>query len=566
MSSLRTTPRGMHHFLCGVLVSWLCGACPLQAATQLEAVRQYIQQRVTNGTDTATLMAAGIALTESVRLAQLYAQRHHATLWSDATGLSPQVAPILDMLRQARNEGLDPEDYHLSLLETLVSTIQSDQQAFTLDATRHLADFDLVLSDAVLSYMRHLSRGRWRPTTHVMAAIPTPASLEPMHALREADTSTPLPEVLARLTPTHQGYVRLRQALARYRSIAATGGWPRLPQGPSLRTGDRGLAVLLLKMRLEASGDLVSGGAGDRTMFDAALVQAVRHFQRRHGLAVDGVIGQATRRALQMPVEERVRQLRLNLDRWRWLPRQLGSRHIRVNIPAFTLQVVENERETLSMRIVVGKPSRPTPLLHSTLPLLVLNPAWNIPARIAREEILPLVQRDQTYLATHNITIVPVQDAQATDVSPSNLNLAAVSSHRLPFRLRQEPGPSNALGRIKFMMPNPFQVYLHDTPSKQVFGKPVRAASHGCIRLEQPVALAAYLLQDHPRWNRAALLEAIATGDSRRVPIPTTLPIYVIYHTAWVSADDTVHFRPDIYGWDRLLQENLGTTRQASCG
>ena len=566
MSSTDTAPHWIRLCIFLLWIGWVCGVFPLLAVAQSDAVRQHIQERLARGTNTATLMVGGIALKEPDQLIQLYEQRQHAPLWSHATDLSAQVAPILDMLRDAQNEGLDPEDYHFGPLQTLVATLQSPQHATQPDATGRLADFDLVLSDAVLSYMLHLIRGHWRPTTQFMTDIPTPASPDPIRVLQEADTLTPLPEVLARFIPSHQGYVRLRHALARYRSIAAAGGWPMLPPGPSLRTGDRGLAVLLVTMRLQVTGDLVSGGTGDRTFFDAALAQAVRRFQRRYGLAVDGVIGQTTRRALQIPVEEHIRQLRLNLDRWRWLPRQLGSRHIRVNIAAFTLQVMENEHVALSMRVVVGKPSRPTPLLHSTLPFLILNPAWNIPARIAREEILPLVQRDQTYLATHNITIVAVQDAQATDVSPANLDWSALSSHRAPFRLRQEPGPSNALGRIKFMMPNPFQVYLHDTPSKNLFAQPVRAASHGCIRLEKPVALAAYLLQDHPAWNRAALLDAITTGDSRRVAFPTPLPIYVLYHTAWVSADDTVHFRPDIYEWDRLQNEAPSTKRLAACG
>jgi murein L,D-transpeptidase YcbB/YkuD len=499
-------------------------------------------------------------------LRQLYAQRHYAPLWSDAAGLSSQVAPILAMLCEAQNEGLDPHDYHLRALQTLTATLSVSPQVSPSEAVERLADVDLILSDAVLAYILHLTRGRWRPTAPLVAHL-TPEDSSPLiRVLQEAGTTRPLPEVVAQFRPSHRGYVRLRRALAHYRRIAAAGGWPLLPAGPALRPGDRGLSVLLVKMRLQATGDFVAAGTGDRILFDAELGRAVRRFQRRHGLTVDGIIEETTRQALQVPVEERIRQLRLNLDRWRWLPRYLGPRHIWVNIPAYTLHVRENQHEVLSMRIVVGKPSWPTPLLHSTLPALVVNPAWNIPARIAREEILPLVQRDETYLARHNITVVPVYGAPATELSPTNFAWSDLSSERLPFRLRQEPGPSNALGRLKFLMPNPLQIYLHDTPVKSLFAEPERAASHGCIRLEKPLALASYLLREHPRWNRAALLEAIAAGDPLLVPFPTVVPIYVVYHTAWMSADGTVHFRPDIYGWDTGASGQPDTKHADACG
>jgi murein L,D-transpeptidase YcbB/YkuD len=324
--------------------------------------------------------------------------------------------------------------------------------------------------------------------------------------------------------------------------------------------------VVVLQRRLHATGDLATWSPDTTDLFDSVVEQAVRAFQQRHGLEVDGIVGSDTRAAMQVSVEERVRQLGLHVERWHALPEQLGPRYLLVNIPSFTLQVMEYEQPVMSIRVVVGTPSRPTPLFHSTLTAVVLNPAWEVPDRIAREEIVPRLRHEPSYLTTHRFTLLQGWGVEAHAISPHTIDWSQISPTRFPYRLRQEPGPTNALGRIKFIVPNPFQVFLHDTPSRTLFKHPVRAYSHGCIRLEKPGALAAYLLRDQPVWTRAHLDAAMAQGRQRTIELAAPIPVYVIYHTAWVDAEGTVHFRPDIYAYDIAPAAAHDDARAIPCG
>ncbi|MDH3604066.1 MAG: L,D-transpeptidase family protein, partial [Candidatus Tectomicrobia bacterium] len=280
---------------------------------------------------------------------------------------------------------------------------------------------------------------------------------------------------------------------------------------------------------------------------------------------VDGRVGPATRTTLQIPIEDRLRQLIRNLDRWRWLPHNLGARYILVNIPAFTLHVVEHNRPVMTMRVVVGKPSWPTPVLRGLLSSVVLNPTWDIPSSMAQHEIIPRIQRDPSYLTTHNIALIQGKGENATVIAPNTIDWSQAPSPHFPYRLHQQPGPTNPLGRVKFMLANPFQITLHDTPSRELFAKAMRAKSHGCIRLEKPIALAEYLLQADPTWTRTTLLDAIARGESQQVFLPAPIPVYLIYHTTWADADGRVHFRPDIYGWDTDLSPMPDERQPAAC-
>lgn len=385
---------------------------------------------------------------------------------------------------------------------------------------------------------------------------------EPRPYLATERLAAPMPSQ----QPFHPGEFRLRQALEHYRHLAAQGGWPLLPAGATLRTGDRGHAVVVLQHRLHVTGDLATPPPAAGDLFDSVVEQAVRAFQQRHGLEVDGIVGSATRAALQVSVEERVRQLALHVERWHSLPEHLGPRYLLVNIPSFTLQVMENEQPVLSMRVVVGTPSRPTPLFRSTLTAVVLNPAWEVPDRITREEIVPRLRQEPSYLTTHHFTLLQGWGAEAHAISPHTIDWSQISSTHFPYRLRQEPGPTNALGRIKFIVPNPFHVFLHDTPSRTLFRRPVRAYSHGCIRLEKPEALAAYLLRDDPAWTRAHLDTALAQGRQHTIALAAPIPVYVIYHTAWVDTEGTVHFRPDIYAYDRAPAAAHDEARAIPCG
>jgi murein L,D-transpeptidase YcbB/YkuD len=371
---------------------------------------------------------------------------------------------------------------------------------------------------------------------------------------------------LSTLPPAHRHDEQLRQTLKRYRQIMDQGGWPILPEGPTLHPGDTGLSILLLRRRLQATDDLLaSEPTQDRTLFDDALANALRRFQRRHGLEADGMVGPDTRVALQVPIEDRIHQLILNLDRWRELPQDLGPRYIWVNIPAFTLKVVEYDQPVMTMRVVVGKPSWPTPVLRAQVTALVFNPFWEIPPRIIQQEIIPHLRRDPTYLTTHHMILLQAQGGKVTEIDPATVDWSKPLLHDMPYRLRQRPGPTNPLGRVKFIIPNPFHITLHDTPSRDLFAKTMRAQSHGCIRLEKPIALAEYLLREDHKWTREAILDIIHQGTPQQVTIPTPIPVYLIYHTAWVDRDGEAHFRPDIYQLDTPLHVTPDEGQPAAC-
>jgi murein L,D-transpeptidase YcbB/YkuD len=270
--------------------------------------------------------------------------------------------------------------------------------------------------------------------------------------------------------------------------------------------------------------------------------------------------------ALQVPVEARMAQMVLNLERWHHTRQALDERYILVNIPAFTLAVVEHERAVMHMRVIVGKPSQRTPMLHATMTYLVLNPYWEVPHNIAKREILPELHLDPTYLQKHNMKVIESGGSGIQVIDPATIDWSAISSRDLRYRFRQEPGARNALGQIKFKFPNAFDVYLHDTPTPSLFAKAQRAFSHGCIRVENPIDLAAYLLQDLPQWSRQRILAAVAGNAARRINLRTPMPVHIVYRTAWVDADGSVQFRPDIYRYDKEQKATFCETVAGSCG
>ena len=279
-----------------------------------------------------------------------------------------------------------------------------------------------------------------------------------------------------------------------------------------------------------------------RDVFDEKVEQAVIVFQTRHGLKVDGVVGRDTLNALNVTLKQRIRQMELNMERLRWILSNLEERFIVVNIANYQLYVLENDKPVLSMKVVVGKPYQRTPVFTSKLTYIVINPAWNIPDSIAQKEILKKIEKDPNYLAEQNITV---------------LKGTQVTGKALPYRFRQEPGPLNPLGTIKFMFPNEYDVYLHDTPAKRLFSENVRTFSHGCTRIEKPLELAEYLLRDDPRWSRKELLEAIEKGTEQTVIIQHPVNVHFLYLTAWVDESGSVQFRNDIYGRDKSLDAAL---------
>jgi murein L,D-transpeptidase YcbB/YkuD len=289
--------------------------------------------------------------------------------------------------------------------------------------------------------------------------------------------------------------------------------------------------------------------------FDLALQQAVERFQRRHGLEADGLVGRSTRAALNVSPEERINQIILNMERWRWMPRDLGPTHVLVNMAGFELDLVVDRRPALSMRVVVGTPYQSTPVFSEEMTYLEFNPYWNIPHSIASKEILPQVRRDPGYLTDRGIRVFSGSNGGALD--PWSIDWWSITPSTFPFRLRQDPGRNNPLGRVKFMLPNRFSVYLHDTSSPALFRRTVRTFSHGCIRVEKPAELAAYVLRHNEGWDLERVRSVMKSGARRIVTLKQPVPVHLTYATAWAADDGTVQFRNDVYGRDSLLFKAL---------
>lgn len=386
---------------------------------------------------------------------------------------------------------------------------------------------------AALELARALASGTVVPSSvQTDWAIPVPA-FDPEAALATAAAlADPLPW-LRTFAPSTADYARLRSALARYRAIVESGGWPAVPDGPVLKRGVADRRVPILQQRLKAEGDLASGASEGMT-FDIPTDLAVRRFQARHGLGSDGSVGPETLMALNVPARLRYQEIAVNMERWRWLPREHPNNRIMINVAAASLKLFENEMPTLELRTIVGKPRYPTPVVASSIVSLLLNPPWDIPAAIVRREIRPMASRDPEYLDREGIV--------------------ARDGGR---RLRQLPGPKNSLGLLKFEMPNPFDIYLHDTPAQRLFERHQRFFSHGCIRVQHPLDLASRLLHDAGGWTAAELERAIANGSTLRIPLPSAMPVVIVYLTAFVDADGTVEFRDDVYGRDGPLTAAL---------
>ncbi len=482
-----------------------------------------------------------------------YVRRLYRPAWSDERGLSRLGSGLVAALGRADLDGLRSQDYHLPAIRALLAAARGDLRKGGLIAPDRWAELDLLLTDAFLMVGSHLLVGRVNPETLTPEWVANRRGADLAAVLEGALASGDVAGSLAALEPPQLGFRQLRQAMLRVRQMAARGGWTALPEGPNLKRGDRGLPVAALRERLRLGGERTAQDGANGEWFDEALELAVKRFQTSYGLPVTGVLDPETRAELNVSAEHRLEQLEVNLERWRWLPQDLGRRHIIVNIAAFELEVVEDDAVVLAMRVVVGRPYKHTPVFSETMSYLVLNPYWHVPNEIAVEDVLPHVKRDRSYLAQQKMQVFAGWGPDAREIDPETVDWSAIRPGRFPYRLAQVPGPVNALGRIKFMFPNKFNVYLHDTPARPLFDETLRDFSHGCIRIEKPLELALYLLRKDPKWNRETLLRALSEEKERSVPLPEPIPVHLLYWTAWADKDGTIEFRRDIYGHDAPL-------------
>jgi murein L,D-transpeptidase YcbB/YkuD len=520
-------------------------------------IRQHLRNRIQK-----VLQGAGISVGQelihaSVVLPHFYEQREFEPAWSRRGIVKNQADDLLAAISAAGSEGLEPEDYHLKKIEEVAGELRKQKiEGIEVNPAR-LADLDLLLTDAFLLYGSHLLTGKVNPESIDSEWHADRREADMARILQHAVESKSVEKNLKMLLPPLAGYLNLKHALVRYQDILENGGWSAVPEGQILKKGDQNDRVAELGLRLAITGDIDQSPETGPDLFDHLLEAGVKRFQKRHGLDVDGVVGPATLAALNVSARERVVQIKLNMERWRWLPQDLGERHILVNLANFELDLIEGEKVALVMRVIVGKGYRRTPVFSAKITHLVFNPYWHIPHNIAVKDKLPLIKKDSGYLNKENIEVFQGWGEGTKRINPATIDWRQITANNFPFRLRQEPGPWNALGCVKFMFPNRFNVYLHDTPSRELFQKTDRAFSSGCIRIEKPVELAEYLLRDDAQWTKDAIFQAIARRTEQTVRLPSPMPVHLLYWTAWADKDQLVHFRRDIYSRDKRLRAAL---------
>lgn len=484
-------------------------------------------------------------------VAGFYRDRGYRPAWTDDDEILPRGLSMLEAIGAADTEGLDRERYHFSTAREMAELLADD--AVEDRELEFLGNLDILLTESFVRLSRDLVAGTLEPEAAGLEWRIPRGTAEERELIDRVVTGEDPKAVLGSVRPRVPYYDRMVRALARLRDVQENGGWPTVPEDEKLEPGTEGPGVAALRGRLLAGDDanetrLAGWGRDSIRLFDDSLAAALRHFQKRHALADDGTVGPATHEALNVPVGERIEALRLNLDRWRWLPPELGERFILVNIAGFELEVVEQDSAIESMNVVVGKTANRTPVFADTLEYLVVNPYWNVPESIAEEEIIPAAMADSGYLARNHYELV--RDGEP--VPPSAVEPDSVLEKG--FRIRQRPGPWNALGHVKFLFPNDYDIYLHDTPADHLFSQRSRAFSHGCIRVERPDDLARTLLARLTDVDPADYATLRQSSEEEWVTVDDDVAVYILYFTAWVDGDGTLRFHQDIYSRDRSLE------------
>ena len=495
-------------------------------------------------------------------LREFYGQREQTLAWcSDRGRVLATADTLLEALSRAGDHGLDPEDYGLGRLQHMRRGMEEARGRNA--AVAQWADFDLLLTTAFFRYASDLSTGRLHPDEVRSEWHTEPPELDLSKALEGALQQGSLAKLLEELPPPHAGYARLQLGLKQLRDIQKAGGWPAIPAGPKMQKGSRDPRVALLSQRLggaapdrsSAGGAPLSGG-----VFDAALEEKVRQFQAAHGIDPSGVVAEPTLAELNVPVERRIRQVELNLERWRWMPRRLGDPHLEVNLPGFELQLIRKDHTELASRIVVGQSFTPTPVFSDRVVAVIANPPWNVPDALAVREYLPELRENPAEFQRHGIKIYDGEGEDAHEIDPASIHWSRVDDDEFHYHLRQDPGPDNALGRMKFQLTNDFQIYLHDTPARSLFAQADRDLSHGCIRVEKARELADTILGDASE----KLAEALESDKEKAIPVRPPVPVHILYLTAWADADGNLGFGQDIYEFDAPQLAALDRAGQAT--
>lgn len=465
------------------------------------------------------------------------------------------INQMLEAIRQSSLDGLQPEAYHLQRIEKLLKYNLTAGTIIPAD----LIHIDLLLSDAYVQLATHLANGKTDPKK-------TDPKWHAARRDRLAEQNIPLDSILRtgiitpslyQLTPHHHDYLNLRKALVRYRKIKQQGGWePFIPQSDKMEKGLSHPDVAKLRRRLSVERSTLQPDCLDENLFDQTLHEQVMAFQKRNSLIDDGVIGKLSIEALNVPVERRIQILEANLERWRWLTNDPGERYILVNIANFTLQLIDHNRCIFTTPAIVGRPLRETPVFSSLMTYVVFNPEWTVPPTILTEDVIPQVIENPAYLSGKQMKVLSLD---GSEVDPATIDWNQAAQSGFPYMIRQKEGSFNSLGRIKFMFPNPYNVFIHDTPTRSLFLRNERTFSSGCIRIGSPFELAGLLLKDQPGLTPSVMRDIIDEGKPKTVFLHQPIPVHVVYLTAWADKEGLAGFGNDVYHRDEPLIRALSS-------
>lgn len=466
-------------------------------------------------------------------------------LWLEQNQLKIKAYDALEFIARSVDHGLNPNDYHHELLEQLAPTHDESEARL----------FDLMLTDGVLKLVRDISTGRLNPSiVDPKWSIPR----KPFNAvtfLQDALLTDDFKASLVSLIPSSVQYQQLKMAAERYQRYVSSGGWVKIPNIPALHPGDFNQSIPIIRDRLTFADDtLKNTKLSQSKLYDEKLKLAVQQFQQHHGLKADGLVGPSTIRAMNVSAAVRLQQININLERLRWLPDDLGERYIMVNLANFQLSAIEDDEVKLNMRVIVGKSKRSTPSFSSKMTHVVFNPLWYIPHKLARLDLLPKQQANPNYFERYNIRVFSKHSGYSNEIQPDAVDWHALSEYDFPYSLRQDPGDKNSLGRLKFVLLNPWAIYLHDTPSKSLFNQTQRNFSSGCIRVENPLALANFSMSSN--FTPRSSLDISNNDDTYSARLEQPLTVYAIYATVWHNGDNLM-FSPDSYQRDQKMAQYL---------
>ncbi|MCA0933765.1 L,D-transpeptidase family protein [Lutimonas saemankumensis] len=518
----------------------------LSLNSQNISVEQWIENKV-QPQEEDIVAVDGIELFSQVELPRFYSNRAFKPAWRDAKNRND----LIESLKASFDEGLMPKDYHLERIEGLI--MKSDHSSLSRE---EMADLDLLMTDALIIYASHLLDGKldqseirkkWDVERNEGPSNPDSLLTATLH-------NRNIKTVLEDLKPKHYMYKLMKFHLKKLRNEAETGGWPMVSEGETLKPGDTSSRIPEIRKYLTAVGDLKDLESENSEVFDEELEEAVKKFQWRHRLTSDGIIGKGTIEQMQVPIEKRIENLILNLERTRWILQEFDEDFLIVNIAGFHVKRITNKKEVFDSRVIVGKYHKETPVFKGVMKYIVMNPTWTLPYSIATHETLPRLKKDPGYLSAKHMEVM---DRNGKVIDHSSIDWSQYSAGNFPFIIRQKAGPWNALGEVKFMFPNKYAVYLHDTPSRGLFNQQDRAFSHGCIRTEDKWGLLMSLMDDPEVWNMDKINEILKSGETTTITLPEPINIYLIYLTAAVDQDNNLMFMKDVYKRDKDIAKAM---------